>query len=224
VRALLRQRISYVWRRAELLQRIQNFQLAEGHEPVARGSRNRDPWEERLIEAYPEPHHRLNLQTDLATIRHYDRMILNLENQLLKTTRRQSSRDFALLKTVPGIGQALGLTLLYEIHDITRFPSVQRFCSYSRLVKGTVASAGQIKGLRGAKLGNPYMRWALGEAAVLARRHSPMIAAYYDQLLSKKGTFKANAILANQIARAVYFMLKNRTVFDIEQLVGKGHS
>ena len=220
VRALLRQRLSYVWRRAELLQRLHNFQLAEGHEPVPRGSgRNRDPWEERLIEAYPEPHHRLNLQTDLATVRHYDQMILNLETQLVKTTRRFASRDYALLQTIPGIGQALALTILYEVDTIDRFPTVQDFCSYSRLVKGTVASAGQIKGLRGAKLGNPYLRWAIGEAAVLGRRHSPLLAAYHDRLEAQKGSFKANAIVANQLGRAIYFMLKNGTVFNIEQLL-----
>jgi len=54
-----------------------------------------------------------------------------------------------LLQTVPGIGEHLGLTLLYEIGDIQRFPSVKDFVSYCRLVKGTVASAGKIKGCAG---------------------------------------------------------------------------
>src|SRR6266516_4726554 len=65
-------------------------------------------------------------------------------------------------ETVPGIGETLGLTLLYEIGEIERFPTVKDFLSYCRLVKGTVASAGKIKGLRGAKLGNPYLRWTFG--------------------------------------------------------------
>jgi transposase len=221
VRALLRQRLTYVWRRAELLMRIQSMQLAEGHEPVPRGARNRDPWEARLIERYSNPHHQLALQTDLKTIRHYDRMILDLEGQLVRTTRRIASRDYALLQTVPGIGQALALTLLYEVDDIHRFSSVQRFSSYCRLVKGTVASAGKIKGLRGAKLGNPYLRWAIGEAAVLGRRHCPLIAAWHEQLCQQKGKFKANAIVANQLGRALYFMLTNGTAFDVELLVGR---
>ena len=71
---------------------------------------------------------------------------------------------------MPGIGESLGLTILYEMGDIERFPTVKDFLSYCRLVKGTVASAGKIKGLRGAKLGNPYLRWAFGEAAVIAKR------------------------------------------------------
>jgi transposase len=220
VRALLRQRLTYVWRRSELLMRVHSMQQAEGHEPVPRGARNRDPWEARLIERYPNAHHQVALKTDLATIRHYDRMILDLEGQLVRTTRRIASRDYALLKTVPGIGQSLALTILYEVDDIHRFETVQRFSSYCRLVKGTVASGGKIKGLRGAKLGNPYLRWAIGEAAVLGRRHQPRLAAWHERLCAQKGAHKANAIVANQLGRALYYMLKNGTGFDVEQLVG----
>jgi transposase len=54
-----------------------------------------------------------------------------------------AGRDYTLLQTVPGIGQHLGATLLYEIGDIERFPTVKDFLSYCRLVKGTVASAGK---------------------------------------------------------------------------------
>jgi transposase len=35
---------------------------------------------------------------------------------------------------IPGIGKILALVLLYEIHDIDRFPRVQDFVSYCRLV------------------------------------------------------------------------------------------
>jgi hypothetical protein len=41
-------------------------------------------------------------------------------------------------------------------------------------VKGSVASAGKFKGLTGGKMGNAYLRWAFGEAAVIRtplRRH-----------------------------------------------------
>jgi transposase len=220
VRALLRQRLTYVWRRSELLMRVQSMQQAEGHAPVPRcQSRDRQPWEARLLEQFPNPLHQCALQTDLATIGHYDRMIARLETQLVRTTRQIASRDYALLQTVPGIGQALALTLLYEIDDIERFETVQRFSSYCRLVKGTVASAGKIKGLRGAKLGNPYLRWAIGEAAVLGRRHEPRLAAWHQRLCAQKGKFKANAIVASQLGRALYFMLKNGTAFDLDQLI-----
>ena len=110
--------------------------------------------------------------------------------------------------------------MLYEIDAIDRFGSVREFSSYCRLVKGSVASAGKIKGLRGGKMGNPYLRWAFGEAAICSKRHHPLIRAYTQRLESEKNKFKANAILANKIGRAVYFMLKNKTGFDVERVVG----
>src|SRR5438876_592266 len=160
LRALLRQRIYYVWRRAELLARIHSHQLAHNRIPARQTRRVRDPWEEQLLAAEDHPLRQLALKNDLAMIRHFDHQILQVEEQLQRQTKQVSSREYALLQTVPGIGETLGLTLLYEIGEIERFPTVKDFLSYCRLVKGTVASAGKIKGLRGAKLGNPYLRWA----------------------------------------------------------------
>jgi transposase len=121
---------------------------------------------------------------------------------------------------VAGIGPCLGLTILHEIGDISRFPTVKNFLSYCRLVKGTVASAGKIKGLRGAKLGNPYLRWAFGEAAIIAKREHTIIGPLAQRLESKNGgnKFKANTVIAIKLARAVYFMLKNKTTFDPTRL------
>ncbi len=55
------------------------------------------------------------------------------------------------IKTVPGIGDVLALTILYEIIDINRFDTVQKFCSYSRLVKCQKESAGKKWALQAQK-------------------------------------------------------------------------
>ena len=113
------------------------------------------------------------------------------------------------------------MTILHEIGDIDRFPTVKDFLSYCRLVKGTVASAGKIKGLRGAKLGNPYLRWAFGEAAVISKRDHVVLGPLAQRLEARMNgnKFKANTVIAIKLARAVFFMLKNRTVFDPERLI-----
>src|SRR5207253_9065256 len=141
---------------------------------------------------------------DLAMIRHYDTELTTLELDLIRLTKKTADRDYTLLQTVPGIGKSLGLTILYEIGDIARFPTVKDFLSYCRLVKGTVASAGKIKGLRGAKLGNPYLRWAFGEAAVIAKRDPLVIGPLAQRLEARLGNkFKANTVIAIKLARAV---------------------
>jgi len=221
LRALLRQRIFYVWRRSELLARIHCHQLAHNRIPVKQSRWDRDPWEEELLKAEVDPLRQLALSNDLAMIRHFDRQIYEVEKALQRQTKQVAAREYALLQTVPGIGEHLGLTILYEIGDIERFPTVKDFLSYSRLVKGTVASAGKIKGLRGAKLGNPYLRWAFGEAAVIAKRDHFRIRPLAQRLEAQMegNKFKANTVLAIKLARCVYFMLKNQTVFDPDRLV-----
>lgn len=222
LRALLRQRVCYVWRRTELLNRIQSHQLAHNRRPVKCTTRyNRDPWEQKILATETHPLRTLALQTDLAMVRHYDEQIRQLETQLVRLAKQQSPRDFTLLLSVPGIGENLGLTVLHEIGDIDRFPTVKDFLSYCRLVKGTVASAGKIKGLRGARLGNPYLRWAFGEAAVIAKRDHAVIGPLSQSLEARMGgnKFKANTVVAIKLARAVYYMLKNKTVFDADRLV-----
>jgi len=162
---------------------------------------------ERLLKAEMHPLRQLVLQNDLAMIRHFDPQIFEVEKELYRQTKQLAAREYALLQTVPGIGENLGLTILYEIGDIQRFPTVKDFLSYCRLVKGTVASAGKIEGLRGAKLGNPYLRWAFGEAAVIAKRDPfrirPLAQRLEAQMQGNK--FKANTVLAIKLARSVYF-------------------
>ena len=201
--------------------RIQSHQLAHNRPPIRQTRSNRDPWEQKLLAHEDNPLRQLALKNELTMIRHYDAQIAQLEEQLHRLTKESAPREYALLQTVPGIGEHLGMTILYEIGDIHRFPTVKDFLSYCRLVKGTVASAGKIKGLRGAKLGNPYLRWAFGESAVIAKRDHHIIGPLAQRLEAQMNgnKFKANTVLAIKIARAVYFMLKNKTVFDPQRLV-----
>src|SRR5438034_4225615 len=212
LRALLRQRIFYVWSRAELLARIHSHQLAHNRVAARQPRPCRDPWDEQLLAREAHPWRQMALKNDLAMIRHHDAQISALEEQLHKLTREVAARDYALLQSVPGIGEHLGMTILYEIGDIERFPTVKDFLSYCRLVKGTVASA---------KLGNPYLRWTFGEAAVIAKRDHFRIRPLAQQLEARMegNKFKANTVVAIKLARAVYFILKNKTVFEPERLV-----
>ncbi len=220
LRALLRQRIYFVWSRAELLARISSHQLAHNRVPAKQSRVDRDPWLDRLLAAEDHPLRQVALTNDMTMIAHFDQQIAKLDWELERQTKKVASRDFSLLLSVAGIGHSLGLTILHEIGDISRFPTVKNFLSYCRLVKGTVASAGKIKGLRGAKLGNPYLRWAFGEAAVIAKRDHSIIGPLAQRLEAKNGgnKFKANTVIAIKLARAVFFMLKNKTAFDPERL------
>ena len=109
------------------------------------------------------------------------------------------------------------MVILYEIHTIERFPSVQDFASYCRLIKCKKESAGKSYGTAGAKIGNAYLKWAFSEAAVLFLRNNPEAQAWLEKMANKHNKARALTILAHKLGRAVYFMLKRKTVFDQER-------
>jgi transposase len=120
---------------------------------------------------------------------------------------------------VPGIGKILSLVLLYEIHQIDRFPRVQDFASYGRLVKWAKESAGKRLGTAGNKIGNAHLTWAFSEAATLVLRGNEPGQKYLARLEKKPAKGKALSILAHKLARAVYGMFKRKTAFDLEQFL-----
>ena len=102
------------------------------------------------------------------------------------------------------------------MHEITRFPRVQDVVSSCRLVTCAKESAGKRYGTSGTKIGNAYLKWAFSEAAVLFLRNNPAGQKYLARLEKKHGKGKALTILAHKLARAVYYMLKRRVVFDLD--------
>lgn len=133
-----------------------------------------------LADHFSDPAVRLNVETDVAVMDSLHDDINRLNNYILKHARSFKSRVLYKLKTVRGIGDVLALTILYEIQDISRFPTVQDFCSYSRLVKCAKESAGKKSGSSGSKIGNPHLKWAFSEAAILFLRESDKAKAYVE--------------------------------------------
>src|SRR5437899_7644611 len=214
-RDLLRRRMYLMRKRAELLAHIQNtnsqYNLPEIGKKIAYKA-NRDG----VAERFPEPAVQKSIEVDLALIGHYDQLLRDVELSILKTAKQHNAQTLYLLRTVPGIGEILSLVLLYEIHDITRFPRVQDFLSYCRLVKCAKASAGKRSGTSGSKIGNAHLKWAFSEAAVLCLRDNPAAQKLLARLEKKHSKGKALTILAHKLARAVYYMLQRQTAFDLD--------
>ena len=149
-RDLLRRRMYLVNHRAEALAHVEN----------TRTQYNRPAFEKRLCYAanrqeaaahFDEPSVRRNVEVDLALIDHLDEQIRALELYLEKAAKLHDPRSFYLLRSTPGIGKILALTMLYEIHDVRRFSRVGRFLSYARLVKCPHESSGKRCGSGGAR-------------------------------------------------------------------------
>ncbi|MDD1784459.1 transposase, partial [Enterovibrio sp. ZSDZ35] len=161
-----------------------------------------------------EPAINRNLDIDLNVIAFYTKELASVEHFIEQSAKQHNPQDYQLLQTVPGIGRILALTILYEIGNIQRFPTVQQFASYSRLIKCKAESAGKQYGTNGNKIGNAYLKWAFSEAAVLYLRGNEKAKKYLTRLQKRMSKAKALSALAHKLGRCIYFMLRNKTVFD----------
>jgi len=155
-----------------------------------------------------------SIEVDLALITYYDAWLRDLALTIVKTAKHHDAQTLYLRQTVPGIGTILSLVLLYEMHDIERFPRVQDFASYCRLVTCARASAGTRSGTSGNNIGHAHLQWAFSAAAVVFLRDNPAAQKFLARLEKKHRKGKAFTILAPKVARAVYSMLKRQTAFD----------
>ena len=80
--------------------------------------------------------------------------------------------------------------MLYEIHDVRRFPKAGNFLSYARLVRCAHESAGKRLGSGGKKIGNAHLKWAFSEATVLLIRQLPEAKQHVEKLAKKHGKGK----------------------------------
>ena len=217
-RDLLRRRCHLVHKRAELLVHIQNtnsqYNLPEIGKKLAYKA-NR----EGVADHFPDPSVRKTIEVDVALIDHYDKLLGEVELYITRTAKLHDVQTFSRLQSVPGIGQILALVILYEIQDIARFPRVQDFVSYCRLVKCAKESNGKRLGTSGKKIGNVHLRWAFAEAAILFLRQNQLGKEYFTKLERKHGKAKALTVLAHKLARAVYYMLTREQAFDLQRFV-----
>jgi transposase len=217
-RDLMRRRLHFVRHRGQLLAHIQNTHH-QYNRPTP-GKRisyrsNRDG----IGEGFGDVSIRESLAADLELINHYELVIQELEAAVVRRAKIHDPQSFQLLRSIPGTGKVLALTILYEIHDIRRFGKVGQFASYSRLVKCQKSSAGKVQGSGGAKIGNAYLKWAFSEAAVLFLAKCPEGKTLFARIERKHGKGKAMSILAHKLGRAVYFMLARRQAFDLERFL-----
>jgi len=219
VRKLLRRRNKYVKNRAVLTGHSTCEVMAAGNQPLKISSNSKERWRDGIRDSFDNPLDSFTADAELFMIESYDRVIQQMEQRIEKHARDFKQQDYRILRTAPGIGKILALTILYETINIKRFPSEKDFVSYCRLVAGTNESGGKDFGGKGRKMGNPYLKWAFMQAAILSKRADPKMNAYYEKLARQKGKYVANAIIAAKLARAVYFMLDRKTGFSLEMML-----
>ncbi len=156
----------------------------------------------------------------LEAIRYLERQIEAIERYVLKQVRGRA--PYAALTTVPGIGVVLGLTITLETGPITRFASAGPYASYCRCVPSAYWSNSKKKGLGNTRNGNKYLSWAFAEAAHFAIRYCPPAKTFYQRKCAQTNPPSAYRAVANKMAKACFYLMRDGAAFDEHRLFGPG--
>ena len=130
---------------------------------------------------------------------------------------------YPLLRSIPGVGPLTAATILSEIGDIKRFPSVKQLTAFAGL-DSSVYQSGTFKATQNriSKRGSSYLRTALYQATVAGiskQVHSPrneILSRYYQQKLSE-GKLPKVAIVAtsNKLLRIIFGVWSSNKPFSL---------
>jgi transposase len=114
--------------------------------------------------------------------------------------------DIQHLLHIPGIGKLSAFTIYLEIDGI------ERFVSYCRLVPAADNSNRHLHH-RSSKDGNKYLKIAFSDASVHAIQYYPEYKRFYQKLARRSNEATARIIVAKELAKIVYYVLKNKTQY-----------
>jgi len=211
VRDLLRKRATLVHQRTANILSVQN--LEQRNRGVKISSKEvKKLTTARIAELYSNEDLALALSTTTKIIEACTEQIKRLERAVLAKARLRE--EFKLLLTVWGIGEVLGLTIMYEAGTMDRFAGPGNFASYCRCVDAQRLSNGKKKADNNGKNGNKYLAWAFVEAAHYAVHYYPEAKSFYDRKAAKTKAVVAIKAIAHKLARAAYHVLHDRQPFD----------
>ena len=124
------------------------------------------------------------------------------------------------ITSIPGIGPVTGAAILAEIGDIHRFTEPEKLVAYSG-IDVAVHQTGQFQStqMHMSKRGSLHLRMALWQAASVAIRYDPDLAAYYQRKRAegKHHNTVIGAVCRKLLAR-IYVVLKEQRPYVIHNL------
>ena len=172
--------------------------------------------EEEILNHITDHDVRAAAQSQLKVLHCIIDQVESLEKNILEKIKDEP--DFILLQKIPGVGPILAMTILIETGNISRFSKPGNYSSYSRCVESKCISNAKKKGQNNRKNGNAYLGWAFVEAANSAIRYYEPVKKFYQRKLEKTKRVVAIKTIANKLSKACYFILLDKTEFDMKKL------
>jgi len=151
-------------------------------------------------------------QRILAHVQWLERELEDLDKELSSQVRKNAAwrESDEILRSTPGVGRVLSLTLLAELPELGRLDrkKIATLVGVAPLNR----DSGQMRGKRTVWGGRGSVRAALYMAALSASRYNPVIRAFYERLC-KAGKLPKVALTAcmHKLLVILNAMLKHRT-------------
>jgi transposase len=204
LRARVRLRHTLSEQRGEWQQRIQAVLYHHGC-PQRRALMTGDGRQWLAVQPLPETA-REEVSVALAMIDALDLQMAPIEKQLRAYARRQAGCK-ALMRHY-GIGELTAVTILAELGDCTRFSSSRHAVRYAGMDITVHASDQRRSPGHLSRQGPPALRWALFEAAQVARRSGSPDRDYYAQAADRLGANRACLAVARKLLKRSYHTLR----------------
>jgi transposase len=112
-----------------------------------------------------------------------------------------------LLRTIPGLGDLLGLTCAAEIGDVSRFSSPRKLIGYAGLAPKITQSGDRSRTGARSKAGSRTLRWAAVEAAHQSWRPTNPWHELYADITQRAGKNPAKSAVARKVLIAAWHVL-----------------
>lgn len=168
-----------------------------------------------LTIGHPSPALTLELVQLIETIRHYDKQIAQIQEQINDMMVELDSP----ITSITGIGNRLGAIILAEIKNIHNFKNPAQLQAFAGL-EPAIFQSGQIENTgRMVKRGSSYLRYALIQAAKLSCVYSPHFKNYLKLKISQGKHYNvAISHATKKLIRIIFYLLKNNLSFDEEKI------
>jgi transposase len=154
---------------------------------------------------------RRSIAEALAVIDLLDERIAPLRAELAPFAA--ADRRVLLLRTIPGIGELLGLTIAAEIGDVARFGSPRKLIGYAGMAPRINQSGERSRTGALSKAGSRTLRWAAVEAAHQSWRPTNPWHQLYTQLAARHGKNPAKSAVARKVLIATWHVLSRNEPF-----------
>jgi transposase len=205
LRARVRLRHTLIEQHSQWQQRIQAVLFHHGC-PQRRQLMVGDGREWLATQPLPETA-RQQITVAVAIVDALEREIARLDRELRCYARRQTGGK-ALIEAYYGIGELCAVTVVSELGDCRRFANSRDAVRYGGLDITVYQSDRHRAPGHLSRQGPPALRWALYEAAQVARRPRSPDRAYYEQAAERLGANRACLALARKLLKRCYHTLR----------------